>query len=103
MKIILKKPLSNKTNPLYKILVEYLEILCQYLVDMQKHGFIKPNTTKYSSPVLFAQKPGGGWRFYMDYRKINTITQKDQYLLLLIDKTFDQLSIAKIFIKLDIR
>jgi hypothetical protein len=38
----------------------------------------------------------------VNYWKLNAITKKDQYLLLLIDKLLEQLSKAKIFTKIDI-
>ena len=39
----------------------------------------------------------------MDYRKLNRITKKDKYLLLLINKTFCRIIRTKVFIKLNIR
>ncbi len=39
----------------------------------------------------------------MNYRKVNAISKKDRYPLLLIDETLARLSRAKIFTKLDIR
>ena len=39
----------------------------------------------------------------MDYQKLNRITKKDKYPLPLIDKTFRQITKAKVFIKLNIR
>ena len=39
----------------------------------------------------------------MDYRKLNYITEKDKYLLPLIDKIFRRITRAKVFTKLDIR
>ena len=31
----------------------------------------------YTSLILMAQKPGGGLYFYVDYWKLNSITQKN--------------------------
>src|SRR6266480_6412625 len=59
--------------------------------------------TAQQSPVLFAKKPGGGWRFCVDYRKLNSITKKDQYPIPLIEETLARLSKARIFTKLDVR
>jgi hypothetical protein len=52
--------------------------------------------------VIFAKKPGGGLRFCVDYQALNAITQKDQYLLLLIRETLQQISEAKWFTKVDV-
>ncbi len=75
----------------------------EYLEEYLKKGFIIPSGAPFSSPVLFAKKPGGGWRFCVDYRKLNAITKKDQYLIPLIEETLARLSKARIFTKLDVR
>jgi hypothetical protein len=49
------------------------------------------------------RKPGGGLWFCIDYRYLNALTKKDQYPLLLIDKTLAQITGAKILTKIDIR
>ena len=53
--------------------------------------------------MLFVKKPGGGIRFYVDYRKLNAITRKDKYPIPLIEETLAQLSGCKIMTKIDIR
>jgi len=57
----------------------------------------------FIAPVLFAKKLKGGWRFYIDFRKLNKITKKDRYPLLLIEETLTRLLRAKIFTKLDVQ
>jgi len=54
------------------------------------------------SLVLFMRKLGGGLRFYVDYRGLNTITIKNKYLLLLSKETLERIGKAKILSKLDI-
>ena len=75
------------------------DILCKYL----NRGFIMPNKAVYTLPVLFTPKLNNGWRFCIDYWKLNRIIEKDKYLLPLIDKTFRRIIRAKVFTKLDIR
>jgi len=41
-------------------------------------------------------------RLYVDYRRLNKITIKNWYPLLLVGKLFNRFSYAKIFIKLDL-
>ena len=62
-----------------------------------------PSKIAYTSPVLFTPKPNGGWRFYMDYRKLNRIIKKDKYPSPLINKIFHRVAKAKVFTKLNIR
>ena len=87
---------------MYHIPLEKLNLLRDTLHKYLNRGFIIPNKATYTSPILFTPKLNGGWRFYMDYRKWNRITEKDKYLLPLIDKTFRRITKAKVFIKLDI-
>ena len=76
--------------------------LDRYLKENLSKGFIRASTSLATSPVLFVKKPREELRFYIDYRGLNTITIKNRYLLLLISKTLDRLSKAKIYTKLDI-
>jgi hypothetical protein len=49
------------------------------------------------------KKANSSLQFYIDFRKLNNLTCKDRYLLLLIDKTIARLAKAKVYTKLDIR
>ena len=49
-----------------------------------------------------AEKSNKGLQFYINYQKLNALTKKNRYSLLLIDKTFHRLAKVKIFTKLDI-
>ena len=88
---------------MYYILLEKLDLLRDTLHKYLNRGFIIPSKTAYTSLVLFTPKPNGGWRFCMDYRKLNRITEKDKYLSPLINKTFRRITRARVFIKLNIR
>ncbi|KAK9649268.1 hypothetical protein HCH54_010284 [Aspergillus fumigatus] len=90
-------------GPLYKMNAEELEAAREYIIDNLHKGFIVPSNAPFASPILMAEKPGGGLRFCVDYRKLNAITKKDRYPLPLIDEVLDRISRAKIFTKLDIR
>ena len=48
------------------------------------------------------KKPGGGLRFCVVYRALNTITRKDRYPLPLINDTLERISKATWFTKLDV-
>ena len=97
-----KKALGGR-GPLYHMPLEKLDLLRDTLHEHLNRGFIVPSKAAYTSPVLFAPKPNGGWRFCVDYRKLNRITEKDKYPSPLIDETFRRITGAKVFTKLDIR
>ena len=82
---------------------EELETVKEYLVNNLHKGFIKPSQVSFVAPVLFVKKPNRGLQFCIDFCKLNQITQKDQYLIPLINKLLARIRRTKIFTKLDIR
>ena len=48
------------------------------------------------------QKANSSLQFCVDFKKLNNLTCKDRYPLLLIDKTIARLAKAKVYIKLNI-
>ena len=92
-----------RTSPLYGMSLEQLKLCKTYIEEHLKKGFIVPSNAPFGSPVLFAKKPGGGWRFCVDYRKLNEVTKKDKYPIPLIEETLSRLARAKVYTKLDIR
>ena len=63
-----------------------LEQVKKYLDEHLKKGFIVPSKAPFTSLVLFAEKPNGGLRFYVDYRRLNQITEGNRYPIPLIDE-----------------
>jgi hypothetical protein len=54
-------------------------------------------------PIFFVKKRNGKLCPTQDYRKLNKLTIKNQYLLPLISKLINKLSDAKVFIKMDVQ
>lgn len=102
-KIEFDKEATLAPSPLYGMSLEHLELAKAYLQEHLDKGFIEHSDAQFASPVLFVKKPGGGWRFCVDYRKLNEFTKKDRYPLPLIEETLARLQRAKVFTKLDIR
>jgi hypothetical protein len=102
-KIELTQANSLSYSPLYRITTEKLLAIKEYLLENLHKGFIVPSSSPFASPVLFVAKPNSSLRFCVNYRKLNSLTKKDQHLLPLINETLAQIVNAKIFTKLDIR
>ena len=52
---------------------------------------------------MFVKKKVGSMRFCIDYKELNKVTIRNQYLLPQIDDLFDQLQGARVFSKIDLR
>jgi hypothetical protein len=81
---------------------EELLVLRKTLLELLNKNFIKASNSSAAIPILFVKKPGGGLRFCVDYRKLNEITRKDRYPLLLITETLRSFARAKWLIKLNV-
>lgn len=69
---------------------------------MLKNGIIQPSESPWSSPPLLVGKKDGDLRFCVDYRRLNSVTEKDSYPLPRIDETLEALSGATVFTSLDL-
>jgi hypothetical protein len=83
--------------------LEELTAMQEYLTDNLSKSFIVNSKALFASFVLFVCKADRSLRFCINYCKLNAITKKNRYLLLLIDEILAYLAKAKIFTKLDIR
>lgn len=69
---------------------------------MEAEGIIRKSTSQYNSPVVLARKADGTWRFCVDYRQINAVTERDGYQLPRTSDLLNSLGGAKIFSVLDL-
>lgn len=56
-------------------------IVEQEIEDMLRQGIIRPSSSPWASPVHLVQKAENKWRLCGDYRRLNVVTQKDNYPL----------------------
>jgi hypothetical protein len=69
---------------IYLLLERKLETLRKYINKNLIKGYIRPSKSLTKFTVLFVPKKNGKLRIYVDYRKLNNITIKNRYILLLI-------------------
>ena len=77
-----------------------LKAQLQELVD---GGFIRPSISPWGAPVLFVKKKDGTWRLCIDNRQLNKVTIRNKYPFPRIDDLVDQLQVAKVFSKINLR
>jgi len=90
-------------GPLYSMSRAELVVLKEWLEENMSKGFIRQSSSRFDAPVLFAKNPGGGLRFCIDYRDINSKTIKNRYPPPLIKETLNLLGKARIYTKLDVQ
>ena len=73
-------------GPIYALSEKQLKALREYLDDNLAKGFIQKSESSAAYPILFILKKDRGLRLCVDYRKLNEITEKNQYSLLNIEK-----------------
>ena len=93
-------PISMTPQRMTPVEVHELKVQIQELLGK---GFIRPSTSPWGAPVLFAKKKDKTLRLCIDYRKLNRVTIKNRYPLPRIDDLFDQLRGARVYSKIDLR
>ncbi len=78
------------------------ESLREFIKEQLEKGYIRPSKSPYVSPFFFIKKKDGKLRPVQDYRRLNSLTVKNQYPLPLIPELIDRLRNATLFTKLDI-
>jgi len=99
----LKEGETPTWGPLYSMSRTELVVLKEWLEENMSKGFIRQSSSPFAAPVLFAKKPDGGLRFYIDYWDINCKTKKNRYPLPLTKEALNLLGKATIYTKLDVQ
>ena len=89
-------------GPIYSLGPVKLETLKAYIETNLANGLIRPFKSPASAFILFDRKLDGFFQLYVNYRGLNHLTIKNQYLLSLVGESLDRLKRAKQFTQLDI-
>ena len=101
-KIYLDEEQKPDHSPIYKMSSGELDAIESYLESHLAKRFIQASSASYFLLVLFVKNFRGGIWFFVDYRRLNAITNKDRYLIPYIKETLAQLEGTKYFTKIDI-
>ena len=94
------EPISKEPYRMAPLELKELKVQMEELVSK---GFVRPSTSPWGAPVLFVKKKNGSLRLCIDYRELNKVTIRNQYLLPRIDDLFDQLQRVRVFSKIYLR
>ncbi len=100
---ILEEPNSSPVwKKVYRLSPPQITELKSQLAKMLEAGIIRPSSSPYGAPVLFANKKDGGLRLCIDYRALNNQTIKDRFPIPHAEDLFDKLGNSKVFSKMDL-
>ena len=97
--------LDNKQppySPIYSLGPVELEMLKSYIEANLASGFIRSSKPPAGTVILFVRRKDDSFRLCVDYWELNNLTNKNRYLLLLIDELLDRVGCAKHITKLDL-
>lgn len=80
-----------------------LKLVYEELDKMLEQGIVEPSKSAWSSPIILVDKPDGGKRFCVDFRKLNLVTQRDAYPLPHVTSILDRLRDARFLSASDIK
>jgi hypothetical protein len=93
------KPPPQRT---YRMSPAELEEVKRQLDTYLAKGWVRPSSSPFGAPILFARKKDGGLRMCVDYRALNAITIRDRYPLPRIEELMDVMKGATIFTAMDL-
>lgn len=92
-------PIKQRYYPVSPALQQHIDAELQKMLDL---GVVERSSSPWSSPILLVGKKDNSYRFCVDYRKVNAVTEKDAYPLPYVSAILDRLRGAKYISSLDI-
>jgi hypothetical protein len=103
LKIDLEEGSTPPLGTIYPLSPVELEALRKFLDENITTRLLRSSSSPHGALVLFVKKKDGSLCLCVDFRGLNQITKKDQYLLPLISNLLESPSRAKIYMKIDLR
>ena len=95
------RPICQKA---YRTRLTKRKIVEDSIAEMLRDDIIEPSSSPWASPILLVKKKDGlEHRFSIDFRRVNAVTERDQYPMANISEIFDLLGGSKIFSTLDLK
>lgn len=94
------EPIKQRYYPVSPVMQQHIDA---ELESMLKLGVIERSRSAWSSPILLVKKKEGTYRFCVDFRKVNKVTERDAYPLPYVASILDRLRDARFITTLDIK
>ena len=67
--------------PPYRLPQTYRETVGKELRKMEQRRIIEKSTSEWAPPIVLVRKKDNSIRMYVDYRRLNSVSQFDAYLM----------------------
>ncbi|XP_071051474.1 uncharacterized protein [Onthophagus taurus] len=94
------EPIKQRYYPVNPIVQRHIDEELQNMLDL---GVVEPSDSPWSSPILLVKKKDGSFRFCVDFRRLNGVTERDAYPIPYVSDTLNKLRNAKYLSTLDIK
>ena len=102
LKINLEEGAQPLVSPIYSLSASEQKALKEFIEENLNTGFIRPTSSPHGVLVLFVKKKDSSLCLCVDFRRLNRISKKDRYPLLLIPNLLDSLHKAWVYSKIDL-
>lgn len=94
------EPIKQRHYPISPALLKFVN---EELDKMLRDGIVERSSSPWASPIVMVPKKDKSYRFCVDYRKVNKVTERDAYPLPFVTSTLDKLRDARYLSSLDIK
>jgi len=101
--IDMKEGFILRKGKVYLLSREERKEVYKFISEQLRKGYIKPSKLPQTAPVFFVGKKNGKKCMVQNYRYLNEWTVKSNYPLPLILDIIENISIKKVFTKIDLR
>lgn len=98
--LLTEKPVREKPR---RFTPEQLKVIDTEVKQMLQDKVIRPSSSPYAQEPHLIKKKTGDWRFCIDYRKLNAVTQADEWPLPRIQDLIRSIRTSTHFVGLDLR
>jgi len=102
LKINLEEGAQSLVGLIYSLSASEQKSLKKFIEENLNTDFIQPTSSPHSALVLFVKKKDGLLHLCVDFHRLNRISKKDRYLLLLISNLLDSPHKARVYSKIDL-